>query len=164
MTEYEKHLTELGQHIDTIMSEANHIPHKNSMQEIAESVCKSYGITLSELIGERKKHNIVTARMLAVYHVYWNLFPAVNKEHIAKFFGYRDHTSVCHALSKVSQLMLWKSPSVKSVNIGDYSAIRSQAKPKKFVLAEIRRKEKRAARIERAKADHERYMQINFGK
>jgi len=62
-----------------------------------------YGFSIDELIGGSRRRPLVTARQIAMY-IFRELtelsYPAIAKE-----FGGRDHTTVIHAVDKISQLM-----------------------------------------------------------
>ena len=59
--------------------------------------------SIDELIGGSRRRPLVTARQIAMY-IFRELtelsYPAIAKE-----FGGRDHTTVIHAVDKISQLM-----------------------------------------------------------
>ncbi len=62
-----------------------------------------FGFTREEIIGQRRHRPLVTARQIAMY-VFRDLtelsYPAIARE-----FGGRDHTTVIHAVDKISSLM-----------------------------------------------------------
>jgi chromosomal replication initiator protein len=62
-----------------------------------------YGFSIDELIGGSRRRPLVTARQISMY-IFRELtelsYPAIAKE-----FGGRDHTTVIHAVDKISQLM-----------------------------------------------------------
>ena len=72
-------------------------------QVILEATAKAFGFTVDELCGKSRRRPLVTARQIGMY-VFRELtdfsYPAIGRE-----FGGRDHTTVIHAVEKVSTLM-----------------------------------------------------------
>jgi chromosomal replication initiator protein len=70
---------------------------------ILDATAASYGFTVDSLCGPSRTRPLVTARQVAMYLVR-NLtdysYPA-----IARVFGGRDHTTVIHAVDKISTQM-----------------------------------------------------------
>ena len=78
-------------------------PRRVTPQMILEATATSYGFTVDALCGPSRTRPLVTARQVAMYLVR-NLtdysYPA-----IARVFGGRDHTTVIHAVEKISGQM-----------------------------------------------------------
>jgi chromosomal replication initiator protein len=70
---------------------------------IIETTVEMFGFTREEIIGQRRHRPLVTARQISMY-VFRDLtelsYPAIARE-----FGGRDHTTVIHAVDKISSLM-----------------------------------------------------------
>ena len=70
---------------------------------ILEATSKMFGIPIEEIIGKKRQRPLVTARQVAMY-VFRDLtdlsYPAIARE-----FGGRDHTTVIHAVEKISAQM-----------------------------------------------------------
>ena len=70
---------------------------------ILEETAKMFGWTVDDLCGKSRRRPLVTARQIGMY-VFRELtefsYPAIARE-----FGGRDHTTVIHAVEKVSALM-----------------------------------------------------------
>ena len=70
---------------------------------ILEATAKTFGFTVDELCGHSRSRPLVTARQISMY-VFRELtdfsYPAIARE-----FGGRDHTTVIHAVEKISTLM-----------------------------------------------------------
>jgi chromosomal replication initiator protein len=70
---------------------------------IIETTVEMFGFTRDEIIGQRRHRPLVTARQISMY-VFRDLtelsYPAIARE-----FGGRDHTTVIHAVDKISSLM-----------------------------------------------------------
>jgi chromosomal replication initiator protein len=70
---------------------------------ILEETAKMFGWTIDDLCGKSRRRPLVTARQIGMY-VFRELtdfsYPAIARE-----FGGRDHTTVIHAVEKVSALM-----------------------------------------------------------
>jgi chromosomal replication initiator protein len=68
---------------------------------IIDTVANYFGVSKAEIIGKKKKKEIVEARMVAVYMVNEALsLPLVS---IGQMFGGRDHTTVIHSRDKISE-------------------------------------------------------------
>ncbi len=78
-------------------------PRRISPQMILEATAIRYGFTIDSICGPSRTRPLVTARQVAMYLVR-NLtdysYPA-----IARVFGGRDHTTVIHAVEKISAQM-----------------------------------------------------------
>ncbi|MHB8220187.1 MAG: chromosomal replication initiator protein DnaA [Acidimicrobiales bacterium] len=78
-------------------------PRRITPQMILEATADSYGFTIEAICGPSRTRPLVTARQVAMYLVR-NLtdfsYPA-----IARVFGGRDHTTVIHAVDKISTQM-----------------------------------------------------------
>ncbi len=78
-------------------------PRRVTPQMILEATANSYGFTVEALCGPSRTRPLVTARQVAMYLVR-NLtdysYPA-----IARIFGGRDHTTVIHAVEKITNQM-----------------------------------------------------------
>ena len=74
-----------------------------SIKRIQETVSDRFGLSLTELCGERRSQNIVYPRQVAMYlsrELTDSSLPKIGKE-----FGGRDHTTVIHATSKIARLI-----------------------------------------------------------
>jgi chromosomal replication initiator protein len=80
-----------------------HEPRQITPQMILETTAQRYGFTVEALCGPSRTRPLVTARQIAMYLVR-NLtdysYPA-----IARVFGGRDHTTVIHAVEKITTQM-----------------------------------------------------------
>jgi len=78
-------------------------PRRITPQVILEATAASYGFTIDAICGPSRTRPLVTARQVAMYLVR-NLtdysYPA-----IARVFGNRDHTTVIHAVDKITGQM-----------------------------------------------------------
>ncbi len=78
-------------------------PRRITPQMILEATAASYGFSIDAICGPSRTRPLVTARQVAMYLVR-NLtdysYPA-----IARVFGNRDHTTVIHAVDKISGQM-----------------------------------------------------------
>ena len=80
-----------------------------SIKVIQETVSNRFGLTLTELCGDKRSQNIVYPRQVAMYlsrELTDSSLPKIGKE-----FGGRDHTTVIHATSKIARLIK-EDPSV----------------------------------------------------
>jgi len=74
-----------------------------SIATIQQEVCKFFGVTRNELIGDKRNQAIVFPRQVAMYlcrELTDHSLPAIGGE-----FGGRDHTTVIHANTKIQRLM-----------------------------------------------------------
>jgi chromosomal replication initiator protein len=74
-----------------------------SIKRIQETVSDRFGLSLTELCGDKRSQNIVYPRQVAMYlsrELTDSSLPKIGKE-----FGGRDHTTVIHATSKIARLI-----------------------------------------------------------
>ena len=74
-----------------------------SIDGIQETVAGRFDLTVTELCGHKRTHNIVYPRQVAMYlsrELTDSSLPKIGKE-----FGGRDHTTVIHATSKIARLI-----------------------------------------------------------
>jgi chromosomal replication initiator protein len=81
----------------------NKQPRTITPQMILQATADAFGFTVSELCGTSRRRPLVTARQVGMY-VFREItefsYPAIARE-----FGGRDHTTVIHAVDKISVLM-----------------------------------------------------------
>jgi chromosomal replication initiator protein len=74
-----------------------------SVERIQETIIERFGISMQELVGDRRSQSIVYPRQVAMYlcrELTDNSLPKIGKK-----FGGRDHTTVIHATSKIAKLI-----------------------------------------------------------
>ncbi len=80
---------------------------------ILEATSKMFGIPIEEITGKKRQRPLVTARQVAMY-VFREMtdlsYPAIARE-----FGGRDHTTVIHAVEKISAQMQTQRPTYDQV-------------------------------------------------
>jgi chromosomal replication initiator protein len=74
-----------------------------SVERIQETVIERFGISMQELVGDRRSQSIVYPRQVAMYLCRELTDSSLPK--IGKKFGGRDHTTVIHANSKIAKLI-----------------------------------------------------------
>jgi chromosomal replication initiator protein len=74
-----------------------------SVEQIQQTVVERFGMSLSELTGDRRSQSIVYPRQVAMYLCRELTDSSLPK--IGKKFGGRDHTTVIHATSKIAKLI-----------------------------------------------------------
>ena len=74
-----------------------------SIERIQETVSERFGLSVSELVSDRRSQNIVYPRQVAMYLSRELTDSSLPK--IGKKFGGRDHTTVIHATSKIGRLI-----------------------------------------------------------
>jgi chromosomal replication initiator protein len=83
-------------------------PRPITPQVILEATSKMFGIPIEEIIGKKRQRPLVNARQVGMY-VFRELtdlsYPAIARE-----FGNRDHTTVIHAVEKISAQMRTQRP------------------------------------------------------
>lgn len=86
---------------------AGYFPEKEarpiSISSIQKEVCRSFGITHTDLIGPKRKQEIVFPRHIAMF-LCAELTDSSTPQ-IGKSFGNRDHTTVMHAVDKIKKKM-----------------------------------------------------------
>jgi chromosomal replication initiator protein len=82
---------------------ANERPRQITPKVILEATADEFGFSIDELCGTSRRRPLVNARQIGMY-VFRELtdfsYPAIARE-----FGGRDHTTVIHAVDKISRLM-----------------------------------------------------------
>ncbi|WP_426526862.1 helix-turn-helix domain-containing protein [Bradyrhizobium sp. McL0615] len=73
------------------------------VREIQIAVCDRYGLTLQELIAERRFRPLVRTRQVAMYLC--SALTGKSLPAIGRSFGGKDHTTVLHAIRKVKALI-----------------------------------------------------------
>ena len=74
-----------------------------SIPSIQKEVCRYYNITHAELVGNKRKQNIVFPRHMAMYLC--QELTESSLPQIGKAFGGKDHTTVMHAVDKIKRKM-----------------------------------------------------------
>jgi chromosomal replication initiator protein len=74
-----------------------------SVERIQETVIERFGMSMQELVGDRRSQSIVYPRQVAMYLCRELTDSSLPK--IGKKFGGRDHTTVIHATSKIAKLI-----------------------------------------------------------
>jgi chromosomal replication initiator protein len=74
-----------------------------SVASIQQEVCKFYGISKTDLIGNKRSQNLVYPRQIAMYLA--RELTDLSLPRIGAEFGGRDHTTVMHATAKIQKLM-----------------------------------------------------------
>jgi chromosomal replication initiator protein len=83
-------------------------PRQVTPQIVLEATAQMFGFTVADLTGKSRSRPLVTARQIAMY-VLRQLtnfsYPAIGRQ-----FGDRDHTTVMHAVTKITALMRERRP------------------------------------------------------
>ncbi len=78
-------------------------PRQITPKHILEATAEMFGLSIEDLRGKSRSRPLVTARQIAMYVLREMTdfsYPAIGRE-----FGDRDHTTVMHAVTKISKLM-----------------------------------------------------------
>lgn len=82
---------------------SDHQPRRITARQILETSAEHFGFTVDELTSPSRRRPLVMARQISMY-LFRELteysYPAIARE-----FGGRDHTTVIHAVDKISKLM-----------------------------------------------------------
>lgn len=79
-------------------------PNKRiSIDMIQKEVCKTFGLAMSELKGDRRSQNIVFPRQISMYLS--RELTDSSLPQIGRSFGGRDHSTVIHSCDKISRLI-----------------------------------------------------------
>jgi len=90
-----------------------------SVEKIMDTVCKYYDVKKADLVGKKKKKEIVDPRQICIYLITELMdIPLIT---IGNAFGGRDHTTVIHARDKISQNI--KTDRSLKTNIDDIIAM-----------------------------------------
>lgn len=73
------------------------------IRDIQLGVCQQYGISLHDMISEKRTGNLVLPRHIAI--ALSSHFTSFSLPQIGKRFGGRDHTTVLHACRKLDRVM-----------------------------------------------------------
>ncbi len=76
---------------------------KISIQEIQKRVCEHYNIRIAEMSSARRARNIARPRQVAMYLA--KILTSKSLPDIGRHFGDRDHTTVMHAVNRITQLI-----------------------------------------------------------
>ena len=90
-----------SQVLSDILSDSQ--PRPVTAQVILEATAKMFGFTVDELRGKSRRRPLVTARQIGMYvcrEMTDLSYPAIARE-----YGGRDHTTVIHAVDKITNLM-----------------------------------------------------------
>jgi chromosomal replication initiator protein len=93
---------ELAQHVLSDIVSQNE-PREITPDLILNATSRRFNFTIEEIQGVSRRRPLVTARQIAMYVMRQNTdmsYPAIARE-----FGGRDHTTVIHAVEKISNLM-----------------------------------------------------------
>lgn len=84
-----------------------------SIATIQKEVCRYYGISHTDLIGSKRKQDLVYPRHIAMYlcqELTDSSFPKIGDE-----FGGKDHTTVMHAAAKIKKKMSSENETYKQI-------------------------------------------------
>ncbi len=76
--------------------------NRPSLRDIALGAARFFSLNLSDLRGQSRRRNVVTARSVAMYLA--RTFTEQSLQQIGEYFGGRDHTTVMHSCRKVEGL------------------------------------------------------------
>jgi hypothetical protein len=93
------------------------------VREIQMLVCDRYGLTLTELLAERRFRPLVRTRQVAMYLC--KVLTGRSLPEIGRRFGGKDHTTVLHAARKVTALIDADSPEFDPVIAAAVKALRA---------------------------------------
>ncbi|MCA9370933.1 MAG: chromosomal replication initiator protein DnaA [Candidatus Peregrinibacteria bacterium] len=114
--------------IAEIMSKLNKDPHvdeetvgfekpekrKATMQDVMEAVSKYYSVSIDDLIGSSRVHEVLMPRQMAMY--IGKRFLNVSFVRLGETFGNRDHTTVMNACGKIEKSMNKNSNILREVH------------------------------------------------
>lgn len=86
-----------------------------SIRGIQAIVCRVMGISYIDLISERRHHEVVRPRMIAMFLC--KKFTTRSYPEIGRRFGGRDHTTVMHSWSRIALLMKTDADLVRQVDL-----------------------------------------------
>ncbi|MDP8936627.1 MAG: chromosomal replication initiator protein DnaA [Actinomycetota bacterium] len=83
-------------------------PRQVTPQIVLEATAEMFGFTVADLVSKSRSRPLVTARQIAMYVLRQMTnfsYPAIGRQ-----FGDRDHTTVMHAVTKITALMRERRP------------------------------------------------------
>jgi chromosomal replication initiation ATPase DnaA len=93
---------------------ANWTPGKITAAQIQAHVCKYFGYTRTELLSHRRAYALVRARQIAMFLA--KIMTGATYPEIGRRFEGRDHTTILHAVRKISVLIETDAALVADVN------------------------------------------------
>ncbi|HVE45981.1 MAG TPA: chromosomal replication initiator protein DnaA [Acidimicrobiales bacterium] len=121
LTQVLAHASVYGQHLTVELAEevlfdlfGTNQPRPITPKVILDATASLFGFAVEDLCGTSRRRPLVTARQISMYvfrHVTDYSYPAIARE-----FGGRDHTTVIHAVEKISTLMKEKRQIYDQVN------------------------------------------------
>jgi chromosomal replication initiator protein len=78
-------------------------PPSPPIRAIQDAVCEAYGVSLVDLVSQRRQASVVTARHVAMWLAYRHT--PLSYPTIGRAFGDRDHTTVMYGVGRVEQRM-----------------------------------------------------------
>lgn len=114
--------------IAEIMSKLNKDPHtreedigfvvqdrkRATLQDVMEAVSKYYSVSIDDLIGTSRVHEVLTPRQVAMYIGKKHL--SVSYVRLGETFGNRDHTTVMNACEKIERAMQGDSNVLREIH------------------------------------------------
>ncbi len=97
----EKHISE--QAILRLLGKKAEVPHTIKPDQIIESICDYYTIKATQLKGKKRDAHLVRPRHVCMYLL--KEVGGLTYAEIGNLLGGRDHTTVMHAVEKISKLM-----------------------------------------------------------
>lgn len=94
---------QLAQVIPIPVSDVPFVPAQPSLNLIIREVAEFYGLSLLEIISDRRNLEIVRPRQTAMYLA--KKLTTKSYPFIGRYLGGRDHTTVLHATRKIEELM-----------------------------------------------------------
>jgi chromosomal replication initiator protein len=76
-------------------------PRRRTVREIQDSICDAFGVTIDELVSERRAAAVAWPRQVAMYlarELTDQTLPAIGRQ-----FGNRNHTTVLHACKRTAE-------------------------------------------------------------
>ncbi len=74
-----------------------------SLDAITDQVCRTYQLTIEQIMDKSRKPNVAFPRQVAMYLANL-LIPALSLKDIAQYFNRKDHTTVLHAKRMIENL------------------------------------------------------------
>lgn len=121
LTQVLAHASVYGQNLTVELAEevlfdlfGSNQPRTVTPKVILDATAELFGFKVEELCGPSRRRPLVTARQISMYvfrHLTDYSYPAIARE-----FGGRDHTTVIHAVEKISTLMKEKRQIYDQVN------------------------------------------------
>jgi len=95
-------LRQILHHVEALTSSIPERARREPFEKIRALVARSFGVTIADMLSERRKRDVVVARQLCF--VLGRCLTPLSFPKIGKLMGFRDHSTVQHGANKMEWL------------------------------------------------------------